>query len=113
MVAPILKRPFSSSPTTADTSFSTYQHLQKKASPDRTQSHTSTHFDGIVALMDPKTSWVDGGSRCVSHPLAISSVLWTNILTAEQPGVYTGCAPYAAIAGFPKMQGPSWRAGHQ
>jgi len=34
-----------------------------KGSPDRIQSCTSTYFDGIVALIDPETSWVGRWQR--------------------------------------------------
>ncbi|KAF9787059.1 transcription initiation protein spt4 [Thelephora terrestris] len=37
--------------------------LQMKGSPDRIQSCTSTYFDGIIALIDPETSWVGRWQR--------------------------------------------------
>ena len=39
-----------------------------KGSPDRIQSCTSTYFDGIIALIDPETSWVGRWQRTCESP---------------------------------------------
>lgn len=46
----------------------THRHLQMKGSPDRIQSCTSTYFDGIIALIDPETSWVGRWQRTCELP---------------------------------------------
>jgi len=42
--------------------------MQLKGSPDRIQSCTSTYFDGIIALIDPETSWVGRWQRTCKSP---------------------------------------------
>jgi len=32
--------------------------MQMKQSQDRVQSCTTTHFDGVIAVIDPEQSWV-------------------------------------------------------
>ncbi|GBE78949.1 Transcription elongation factor spt4 [Sparassis crispa] len=32
--------------------------MQMKGYPDRIQACTTTHFDGVVAIIEPETSWV-------------------------------------------------------
>ncbi|TFY64315.1 hypothetical protein EVG20_g5989 [Dentipellis fragilis] len=35
-----------------------FGYLQMKSSPDRIQVCTTTYFDGVIAVIDPETSWV-------------------------------------------------------
>jgi hypothetical protein len=74
-----------------------------KGSPDRIQSCTSTYFDGIIALIDPETSWVGRWQRTCEWPFATPLVPWPSALTAEQPGTYGACTQYVSRAEFPKM----------
>ncbi|THH18292.1 hypothetical protein EW146_g2665 [Bondarzewia mesenterica] len=37
--------------------------MQMKGSPDRIQVCTTTYFDGIIAIIDPETSWVSRWQR--------------------------------------------------
>lgn len=42
--------------------------LQMKQSQDRVMACTTTHFEGVIAMMDPENSWVARWQRTGVHP---------------------------------------------
>lgn len=42
---------------------------QMKGYPDRIQACTTTHFDGVIAVIDPETSWVGRWQRICTSSL--------------------------------------------
>ena len=103
MVAPIVRKSFRSVPVHPRYIGLNNQRIQMKGSPDRIQSCTSTYFDGIIALIDPETSWVGRWQRTCESPFATPWVAWTVILTVNQLGMCAECMPYGSRVESPKM----------
>ena len=101
--------PPGSFPPTPHTSVFTHRHAQMKGSPDRIQSCTSTYFDGVIALVDPETSWVGRWQRTCEPPFGTSLVPWTDILTAKQLETCAACMPCGSRVEFPMMWRQNWR----
>lgn len=40
-----------------------------KGSPDRIQGCTTTQFDGVIAVIDPDSSWVARWQRTCAYPM--------------------------------------------
>ncbi|ETW84402.1 hypothetical protein HETIRDRAFT_123985 [Heterobasidion irregulare TC 32-1] len=48
--------------------------MQMKGSPDRIQVCTTTYYDGIIAVIDPETSWVARWQRTSKYVRGIYAV---------------------------------------
>lgn len=56
---------------------------QMKGYADRIQACTTTHFDGIIAVIDPETSWVARWQRTCECRLSSASALTLTLLLAK------------------------------
>ncbi|KAI0922102.1 hypothetical protein AcV5_000484 [Taiwanofungus camphoratus] len=48
--------------------------MQMKGYPDRIQACTTTHFDGVIAVIDPETSWVGRWQRISKYARGMYAV---------------------------------------
>ena len=55
-----------------------------KGYPDRIQSCTTTHFEGVIAVIDPDNSWVARWQRTCTSFLSVSGVYRSLMLASAK-----------------------------
>lgn len=79
-----------------------------KGYADRIQSCTTTHFEGVISVINPEDSWVARWQRtCASDQ---PSPLFTDPCVALQPSMSVGCTQCALRGAYQRMLRPNSKA---